>query len=210
MTTEQLGTSDTDLERAALIVRAGGVVAYPTETYYGLGALAMSQDAVAAVAQAKGQPDGKPIALIIGQAGDLDILTPEITPAMKALAENFWPGPLTLVVPAIPDVSPAITGGTGTVGVRVSSHPIAGKLARLIEGPLTATSANLHDMVPASTALVVAEQLDGAISAIVDGGQTAGGPPSTVVAIECGVARTIRSGAVPKKEIDSILRSQSV
>ncbi|HEX9052517.1 MAG TPA: L-threonylcarbamoyladenylate synthase, partial [Anaeromyxobacter sp.] len=129
------------VREAARLLRRGGVVAYPTETFYGLGALARDGAAVDRLARAKGRPDGKPLPLLAAdraQVGEVAVIGPDAA----RLAEAFWPGPLTLVLPARPGLPEAITAGTGTVGIRVPGGEIARALARAAGGAIVATSAN--------------------------------------------------------------------
>src|SRR5262245_26821160 len=132
----------TELEAAVRLLRAGRLVAYPTETFYGLGADATSSDAVERIFELKGRARSEPIPLILPGPEWLERVATEVPPAAPRLAAAFWPGPLTLIVPAASWIPGAVTAETDTVAVRVSSHPIASALASALGGPLTATSAN--------------------------------------------------------------------
>jgi L-threonylcarbamoyladenylate synthase len=188
-----------ELERriaaAAAALRRGGVIAYPTETLYGLGALAGDAAAVSRLVAAKGWPEDKPLPLLAADAGQVEAVA-LLDPLARRLAAAFWPGPLTLVLPARPGLHPAIAG-TGAVGVRVTSHPVAAALARQAGGALVATSANLAGEPAAARAEDLAPALVARIDLVLDGGPTPGGPPSTVVALQGGRPVLLRAGAVP-------------
>ena len=136
------------LAEAFRVLREGGVVAFPTETFYGLAADARNETAVEKIFRIKGRNFRNPIALIIADEREVVPLVEEIPAAAKILMQTFWPGPLTLIFRAAPSVSSRLTGGTGKIGIRVSSHPVARLLAAGLAGPLTATSANLSGAPP--------------------------------------------------------------
>jgi L-threonylcarbamoyladenylate synthase len=185
-----------DAAWAAAALRAGGMVAYPTETFYALGALLGCAPALARLAQAKLRPAGKPIPLI---AADLEMLGAAVArfePLALRLAERFWPGPLTLVLPASMGLPAEVAAG-GTVGVRVPGSPLARQLCRLAGGPITSTSANLSGTPPVTRPADLAAEILANVDAVLDGGETPGGLPSTVVAVEAEVPRLLRAGAVP-------------
>ena len=181
---------------AAAVLRRGGVIAYPTETFYGLGALASDGAAVARLVRAKDRPDGQPLPLLGADLAQLEAVA-RFDPLARRLATAFWPGPLTLVLPARPGLAPAIIGGGGTVGVRVTSGEVAAALAAAAGGALVATSANLSGQPPPTSI----DQLDGALrgrlDAVLDGGATPGGSPSTVVEVDGDRLRLLRAGVVP-------------
>jgi L-threonylcarbamoyladenylate synthase len=191
------------VEAVAAILRRGGVVAYPTETFYGLGALARDGAAVRRLAHAKGRPDGKPLPLV---AADLAMVeeVAELAAVASALAARFWPGPLTLVVPARPGLPAEITAGTGTVGIRVPGSEIARALCRAAGGAVVSTSANRSGAPPAARAgdldPGVAARLDG----VLDGGPAPGGLASTVVAVEGTSIRLLREGPVRLEEVREV------
>jgi L-threonylcarbamoyladenylate synthase len=180
--------------RAAL--ERGGMVVYPTETLYGLGARALSPSAVAGVADLKGRADGKPIAVIVSERAMLARIVTRLPPAAEPLIERFWPGPLTLVLPARPDLPPELTAGSGVVGVRVSSHPVAHALSAAIGEPITATSANPSGEPPARDVESARRAFGARVDAYLDGGVLAGGPGSTVVLVGDDSVRVLRAGAV--------------
>lgn len=195
-----------DLDDALATLRGGGAVVYPTETFYGLGARALATSAVDAVARLKGRDAGKPIALIIADVGMLARVVARIPPPAERLMARFWPGPLTLVLPARADLPPALTAGSGRIGVRVSPHPIAHALVEALGEPLTATSANPGGAKPALD-VATARAYFGAAVAYVDGGRLAGGVGSTVLLVADDAARVIRRGATPIDEIRRVLGS---
>ncbi len=189
-----------DAGRAAAVIRAGGIVAYPTETFYGLAALALSPEAVARLAAAKLRPEGKPLPLLAADRDSALALAAEVDPVAERLARRFWPGPLTLVLPAAPGL-PAEIAGAGTVGVRVPGSPVARELARLSGGPITSTSANLAGEPPPRRPAELAPALEAIVDLVLDGGETPGGLPSTVVEVRGGEVRLLRAGAVPWEEV---------
>ncbi len=194
------------LAAAAGSLRRGGVVAYPTETFYGLGALASDGAAVERLVRLKGRPDGKPLPLLAADLAQVELVA-ELPPLARRLAAAFWPGPLTLVVPARPELHAAITGGGATVGVRVTSSPVAAALARAAGGALVATSANLAGAPPAATAAELDPRLVARLDLVLDAGPAPGGLPSTVVAVEGGVLRLLRPGVVPFAALEALRRA---
>jgi L-threonylcarbamoyladenylate synthase len=191
-------TPDEDgVETAAAIVRRGGVVAFPTETLYGLAADATSEPAVARVFEIKGRAPGVAIPVIAADRAQVERWVGTLTDAGVRLADAFWPGPLTLVIRAAPGLPPALLGGGDTVAVRISSHRVAQALARAAGRPITATSANRSGHEPTALPAVVVRDIGSAIDAIVDAGPCAGGAPSTIVDVTGGAPRLVRAGAVP-------------
>lgn len=192
------------VEAAAAALRRGGVIAYPTETYYGLGALAADAGAVERLVRAKGRPDGKPLPLLAAGLDQLEAVA-ALGPLARRLGDAFWPGPLTLVVPARPGLHPAITGGGGTVGVRVTSSPVAMALARQAGGALVATSANLAGQPPAASVEALDAALVARLDLVLDDGPAPGGLASTVVEVvgEGATARLrlLRAGPVPAEAV---------
>ena len=182
--------------RAAAVLRDGGLVAFPTETFYGLGAAASDAAAVRRVFRVKGRDEGKPLLVLVDSIAMAERVA-EVTRRARELMARHWPGALTLVLPARAGLPPELTAGTGTIGVRLSPHPVARGLARALGGPVTAPSANLAGAPPPSTAAAVLAGFDGAIDLVLDGGATGGGPPSTVVDVTTDPPRVLRWGAVP-------------
>jgi L-threonylcarbamoyladenylate synthase len=191
----------------AEVLRGGGIVAYPTETFYGLGALAREAAAVIRLAGAKGRPDGKPLPLVAADRAQVEEVA-ELDDAAVRLAEVFWPGPLTLVLPARAGLPADITAGTGTVGIRVSGSEVARALAREAGGALVSTSANPAGGDPPRRAEDLAPDLRARLDAVLDAGPAPGGLPSTVVALERGAARLLRQGVVPFAEVLAALRRE--
>lgn len=190
------------------VLRAGDVVAIPTETYYGLGANPFDAAAIERLLAVKGRPDGKPILILIGDRAQLDELVDHVPSAAKALMEAYWPGPLTIVFPANHRLPDNLTAGTGTVGVRLTSCGPLADLLRLI-GPLTGTSANRSGDPPIQTAQEVNRSLGNDVALILDAGMTPGGPPSTVVSV-CDGVTMLREGAISHSQIQHTLTAQGL
>ena len=165
----RLSDSPDDLARAAAMLRAGKLVAFPTETVYGLGADAGNPEAVRGIFRAKGRPEDHPVIVHLPSAAALDDWATEIPDAARRLADMFWPGPLTLVLRRAPDVSDAITGGQDTVGLRVPGNPAALGLLRAFGGALAAPSANRFGHVSPTTAEHVEQEFGEEVAAVVDG-----------------------------------------
>ena len=178
------------------MLRAGGLVAFPTETFYGLGAVAMAAVAARRVVAVKGRPDGKPLLVLVDSPAMVGVVAREISPRARELMARHWPGPLTLVLPARPEVPDEVTGGSGTVGVRLSPHPVACGLVRALGAPITAPSANLSGRPAPTTAAAVFADFRDRIELVLDGGATAGGEPSTVLDVTVDPPRVIRAGAL--------------
>jgi L-threonylcarbamoyladenylate synthase len=181
------------------VLRQGGLVAFPTDTVYGLGALAFNGAAVASIYIAKDRPLEKAIPVLIGDSTHMVKVTLDVPQAAVRLAAHFWPGPLTLVVSKHPEL-PETVSATPTVGVRVPDHKVAQGLL-LAAGPMAVTSANLSGQPSPSTAQEVFEQLGGRIALIIDGGKTPGGVPSTVVDCSGKEIQILREGPISKDEI---------
>jgi len=192
------------IEHALELLRSGGLVAFPTDTVYGVGALAFDGLAVESIYTAKDRPAEKAIPVLIGDLDDLAKVSLDVPEIALRLAVRFWPGPLTLVVPKHPDL-PEIVSAAPTVGVRVPDHPVARALLRAA-GPMAVTSANLSGQPSPSTAQEVFAQLGGRIALILDGGKTPGGLPSTVVNCAGAEPQILREGPISGEEIFTILR----
>jgi L-threonylcarbamoyladenylate synthase len=189
-----------DVEKIAEAVRillGGGVATFPTETFYGLGADARNEAAVEKIFRIKGRDFRNPIALIVADDQEVSLLVEEIPATAIILMKTFWPGPLTLIFRAAPSVSSRLTGGTGKIGIRVSSHPVARLLAAGLAGPLTATSANLSGEPECSSAYAVIRTLGDLPDAVIDGGLTPGGAGSTILDVTVSPPRILREGAIP-------------
>jgi len=190
--------------KAVAILKRGGVIAFPTETFYGLGAVAGNEKAIKQIFKIKGRDFRNPIPLIIGKKEDLLELVEDIPALAETIMNRFWPGPLTLVFRASGRVNPGLTAGTGTIGIRLSCHPIALALARALGGPITATSANRSGKQECSSAGDVLDQLGGRLDGIIDGGPTAGGPGSTILDVTCDPPRILRHGAISADRLQGI------
>jgi L-threonylcarbamoyladenylate synthase len=188
------------IEAAAQILRDGGVLAYPTETFYGLGALASDAAALGRLARAKGRPDGKPLPLLAADLAAVEAVA-ELSPLARHLAARFWPGPLTLVLPARAGLPDPITAGTGTVGVRIPGSDLARALSAQAGGALVSTSANLSGEPPPARVEELSRALLARIDGVLDGGPTPGGRPSTVVLVGAAGVVLARAGAVPFEEV---------
>lgn len=184
---------------------SGNVIAYPTETFYGIGARYDSEDALNRIYLLKDRPHDKAMPLIIGRRELLHSVAAEITPLSEKLMDAFWPGPLTLIFRARSDLSGMITADTGRVAIRIPGPSFALELARLLDFPITATSANISGMPPASDTETVIGYFDGALDAVMDLGKTEGGLPSTIVDMTGPAAVIAREGVIRKEEILSAL-----
>lgn len=194
------------IREAAASLRRGELVAFPTETVYGLGADARNTAAVAAIFAAKGRPTDNPLIVHIADRSQLDELVERPDETAERLMEAFWPGPLTIVLPALPGaVSPLVTAGHATVGVRMPAHPVALSLLAAVGCPVAAPSANRSGRPSPTQAAHVRADLDGAIAGIVDGGATGVGLESTVVAVESGAVRILRPGGVTAERLRAAL-----
>ena len=187
------------LKRALEALGKGDLVAFPTDTVYGVGALAFDRKAVESIYIAKDRPGEKAIPILIGDVEDLKKVCSGLPELALKLAGRFWPGPLTLVVPKHPELSEAVSA-SGTVGVRMPDHPVARALLRLA-GPMAVTSANISGRPSPTDAKEVFNQLGGRVALIIDGGKTPGGIPSTVVDCVGAEPKILRVGPIPETQI---------
>jgi L-threonylcarbamoyladenylate synthase len=195
-----------DVAEAAAALRRGSLVVYPTETFYGLGALATLPAALARLAAAKLRPADKPLPLVAADDAMAFALWAAVPAEARVLAGAFWPGPLTLVAAAAPGLPGPVTLG-GAVGVRVPGSELARELCRLAGGPVISTSANPSGgPAPASVEELDPELLS-RVDLVLDGGATSGGLPSTVIQVGEGGPRLLRAGAVPWEAVEAVLRS---
>ena len=202
--TETLLPDATGLARAAALLAGGGIVAFPTETVYGLGADARNGAAVAAVYAAKGRPVFNPLIVHVADLAAVRALC-EVSPLAEAVAGAFWPGPLTLVLPmrAGAGVASLVTAGLATLAVRVPAHPVARGLLAAFGGPVAAPSANISGRISPTLAAHVMAGLAGRIDAVVDGGACPVGLESTILALDPG-PRLLRAGAVPVEVLEAL------
>ncbi|HZZ38791.1 MAG TPA: L-threonylcarbamoyladenylate synthase [Acidobacteriaceae bacterium] len=194
------------IAQAAEILRGGGTVAFPTETVYGLGANALDASAVAKIFAAKERPSWDPLIVHIGDASMLTTVAAEVKEAAERLIDAFWPGPLTLLLPKGEQVPAAVTAGLMRVGVRMPAHPVAHALLHAAGVPVAAPSANRFGRTSATTAEHVAEDLDGRIDAILDGGETTHGVESTVVDVRESSCVVYRPGVISLEQLRTVCR----
>ncbi len=193
------------IEQAAAVFQAGGLVAFPTDTVYGVAAPAFNKEGIDRLYEAKGRANNKAISVLIGGPDQLARITPNLTQSASLLAQRFWPGGLTLVVSQRPEL-PGNLSPLPTIGVRMPNHPFA--IALLTRcGPLATTSANLSGGPDPRTAKDVLEQLEGRIELVLDGGATPGGIPSTVVDCTLPEPAILRKGAISTEAILNVLQS---
>lgn len=189
------------LDEAREVFRRGGVIAYPTETFYGLCVDPFNTEAVERLFTLKGRSARSPVSVIISDLSMLEEVAVEVTADSKTLMKKFWPGPLTLIFKARPNVPPELLGSTGKIGVRVSSNPIAQRLSQALSSPITATSANPAGRTPPVSAEEVLGYFDGSIDILIDGGRLKGRLGSTVVDASGDGLKVVRVGEVPIEEI---------
>jgi L-threonylcarbamoyladenylate synthase len=187
------------------LLRAGELVAFPTDTVYGVGAICWNEEAVARLYTAKLRSLDKAIPILLADPADLALVADYLPHAGKQLVEAFWPGPLTMVVSRASVVPDAVTAGGDTVAVRIPNHDLARALIRAAGAPLATTSANLAGGPAAATAEEVAAQLEGRIAMILDGGRCPGGTASTVVDVTGDVPRILRQGPISESDILGVL-----
>jgi L-threonylcarbamoyladenylate synthase len=189
------------LGEIAAVLRSGGVMAYPTDTFYGLGADAFSAAGVEKIYSIKQRDRGKPLSIVVADPAQARSAASVVPSTFEVLAAEFWPGPLTLVLKAGPSFPPAMLGPGGTIALRVPALAWLRELLRLAEFPVTATSANLSGAGELDDPAAVRRLFDGRADLIVDGGRTPGGAPSTIVDLSGGVPRLLRPGAVPWEKL---------
>jgi L-threonylcarbamoyladenylate synthase len=193
------------IAEAAAIIRAGGLVAFPTETVYGLGADGLNPAAVARIFEVKGRPLTDPLILHIAEPEDFLKLVREAPPAALELARRFWPGPLTLILPKRPIVPDIVTAGLPTVAVRMPAHPVALALIRAADTPIAAPSANRFSRTSPTTAQHVQDDLGDRIDLILDAGRTPIGVESTVLDLTRPVPTILRPGGLPREALEALL-----
>lgn len=192
------------LERIGRLARQGALVVYPTDTVYGVGTNPLLEDAVKRLYRAKKRPLGKPVPVLASSIKHVERIA-VLSEEARKLATRFWPGPLTIVVPAKPSLPPIVTGGSGKVGVRIPAHNIAKLLTEEAGGLIIGTSANISGRPPPRTAKEALRQLGNSIDVIIDAGPAPGGKPSTVIDLTTTPPKIIRKGPIEKKELEEVL-----
>jgi len=191
-----------NLTTAVAALGRGDVIVFPTETLYGLGADALNFTAVERIFQLKGRDPNQPYPVLVSDRSMLESLVGQIVPLAEKLIARFWPGPLTLVLPARPHIPKPLVNSTGGVGVRVSSQPIAQEIVKMLGRPLTATSANPSGQPGARTIDQARAYFSGKIEIFIDGGSLTSKTGSTVAAVEGEKVRIIRAGEIAKRELE--------
>ncbi len=197
--------SGDQIELAADLLKKGELVAFPTETVYGLGAPIFNEKAIAKIFQAKGRPANNPLIAHIADLSQVDQIARDIPPDFYRLAAEFFPGPLTIVLKKHPDVPAMVSGGLGTIALRMPSHPLARRLILAVGEPLVAPSANLSGTPSSTTARHVIADFQGKIAAVIDGGETEFGIESTVIYLASDTPCLLRPGALSPEAIEKVL-----
>jgi L-threonylcarbamoyladenylate synthase len=192
------------LSLAVELLKNGGIIAYPTETFYGLGGKFDIDNASKRIYELKQRPQDKAMPLIIGERDLLSVIAVGISSSASALMDKFWPGPLTLIIPARDNVSDYITAGTHTVAVRVPGESFALHLAQTAHFPITATSANLSGFPPARDIETVLGYFGDRIDLVIDAGPTPGGLPSTIVDTRGAAMKVMREGTIDRKSLETL------
>jgi L-threonylcarbamoyladenylate synthase len=200
-----MNESAENIDRAAAILARGGLVAFPTETVYGLGADATNAAAVERIFLAKGRPRGNPLIVHVADATAARRYADQWPAAAAKLAGRFWPGPITIVVKAASCIVPAVTAGLGTVGLRAPDHPLAQALLRKFDGPVAAPSANRSSRISPTTAEHVRRELASSLDLILDGGPCRIGIESTVISLAGDVPTILRPGHIERASIEAII-----
>jgi len=195
------------ISRAEAVIRAGGVVCFPTRCLYGLGADALKAEAVERVFEIKQRPADMPLLVLISRSAQLAELAERVPPIAQLLMERFWPGRLTLVLDARQHIPARLTAGTGKIGIRLAAHPVARALAEAVAGPITGTSANLSGGNGCRQIAELDPRIARQVDLILDGGPLKGGVGSTVVDVTGEAPVVIREGEVSKPEILAALKS---
>ena len=190
------------LKKAVAVLNDGGIVAYPTETFYGLGVRFDNEDALRRLYELKKRPEEKPMPLIIGSRELLSLIALSPNESALELMDKFWPGSLTLLLNAKKDLSPYLTANSGKIAVRIPGESAALYLVREVGFPITATSANPSGMPPAEDADTVIRYFGKGIDMVIDGGRTAGGLPSTIADVTEKKIKIVREGAIPSRLLE--------
>ncbi len=195
----------TQMVKIKRVLNLGGVMAFPTDTFYGLGATAFNRKAVSRIFKIKQRSKDKPLLTLVASAYQANSMALEITPTAEILIEKLWPGPLTILFSAHPHLPSQLTANTGKIGIRQPGNEMVRKLLSGIGFPITATSANISGTENVTTAKEVEETLGSQIDLIVDGGAAPGGKESTVLDVTLSPSLLVREGAITREEIDAIL-----
>jgi L-threonylcarbamoyladenylate synthase len=198
-------SKQTDIEQAVRILRTGGLVAFPTETVYGLGADARSSHAVQRIFRAKGRPPTNPLIVHVAGVAMAKLYAMEWPDTARRLAQKYWPGPLTLVLPRYRTIVPEVSAGLDTVGLRMPNHPLALQLIQRFDGPIAAPSANRSNHLSPTTAQHVREELGDAVDLVLDGGPCKVGIESTVLDLTGKRPRILRPGGVTRAQIEKVV-----
>ena len=193
------------ITRAVEILRAGGLVAFPTETVYGLGADARSSESVQKIFAAKGRPPTNPLIVHVSGVAMGKLYAMEWPDTARRLAQKFWPGPLTLVLPRYRTIAPEVSAGLDTVGLRMPNHPLALELIQRFDGPIAAPSANRSNHLSPTTAQHVREELGDAVDLVLDGGPCRVGIESTVLDLTGNRPKILRPGGVTRTQIEKVV-----
>ncbi len=202
---EKPDTSSKAIKKIQSVLNSGGVIAFPTDTFYGLGADPFNPEALSKIFRIKQRPPDKPLLLLIHSPDQLKDLAREVTDNARTLMDRFWPGPLTLIYKATPGLPDALTAGTNTIGMRLPDHQFTRRLLEELDQPLTAPSANISGAGELRTAQEVEQVLGAELDLIVDGGPAPGGKVSTVLDTTTNPPTLIREGAVSRSDLESVL-----
>jgi len=198
---------DKKISRGAEVLRGGGIVAYPTDTVYGLGADINNEDAVKKVFAAKARPLNMPMPVLIASAADAAALVEDQPDVAQVLMDKFWPGGLTIIFKRNASLKSLALAGSGKIGLRVPGQALTRKLIELTGSPIAGTSANLHDKPAALTAAQVKSQLGTSVDYILDGGACPGGVESTIIDVTVNPPAIVRQGIVPLEAINAIIKT---
>jgi L-threonylcarbamoyladenylate synthase len=196
-----------EIKSASTLLKAGQLVAFPTETVYGLGCDAANAEALARLYRVKGRPGDHPVIVHLASTDQLNDWAAEVPQQALALAEKFWPGPMTLILKKSHKVLPSVSGGQDTVGLRIPSHPVALSLLKEFASGIAAPSANRHGRISPTTADHVRSELGDLVAKILDGGQCAVGIESTIIDLSGDAARILRPGMITMQEIEDVLKN---
>src|SRR5471030_760119 len=202
--------TQTEIEAAVEALRAGELVVFPTETVYGLGANAASPPAVAKIFEVKGRPADHPVIVHLDNQRYLHRWVSKVPPVAEALADRFWPGPLTLILPKADNVNDIVTGGQDSIGIRVPSHPMAQQLLKAFGGGIAAPSANRYGRLSPTKPEHVREELGDAVKVILDGGDSPIGLESTIVSCLVNQARLLRPGFITRSQLEQAVGNLAI